>query len=67
MRTILAVIASLAAVTFPIYIVVFVFKSIVLGVMAGVISAIWLIGQVIMKLDIFGKRERTTTTKLLKR
>lgn len=67
MRTILAVIAALAVVTFPVFFVVFMFKSLVLGIMAGVLSAIWLFGQVIIKLIILGKRERSTTTKLLKR
>lgn len=67
MRTILAVIEALAAVTFPVFLVIYLFKSLVLGVMAGVLSAIWFFGQVIIKLNIFGKRKRASTTKLLKR
>lgn len=67
MKIILAILLSLAAVTFPIYFIVFIFKSLLLGIMAALVTFIWILGQVIMKLNIFGKRERTNTSKLIGR
>lgn len=67
MKTIFVIIAALAAVTFPVYFVVFVFKSLILGIMAGLILVIWLFGQLIIKLNIFVKGEQSHNTKYIGR
>jgi len=63
MRIILAILAALAAVTFPVYFVVFIFKSLMLGIMTLVVAAMWVISQAVLK---FSKR-RTSDVKLIGR
>jgi hypothetical protein len=58
MKTVFTILVALAAVTFPIYLVVFIFKSLVLGLMAALVTVIWVIGQIFMKLNIFSKQEQ---------
>jgi hypothetical protein len=66
MRIIIAFIAGLAVVTFPVYFVVFVFKAIVMGIFAFMASVLWLFGQLFMKLNVFSSN-RTKEQKLLRR
>jgi uncharacterized membrane protein len=66
MRIILTVVAALAAVTFPVYLVIFIFKSLVLAIMIAVVTALWLFSRLVMKINIF-KRERTNDVKLIGR
>ncbi|MBL0226127.1 MAG: hypothetical protein IPQ16_11305 [Geobacteraceae bacterium] len=63
MRIILTVVAALAAVTFPVYFIVFIFKSLVLGIMTIVVVTLWAVSQVVLKFS----RRRTSDVKLIGR
>jgi hypothetical protein len=63
MKTLFVIIAALAAVTFPVYLVVFIFKSLILGLMTLLLSVIWLFYQLMLKLT----RNKSNNIRLLRR
>jgi hypothetical protein len=66
MRIVLTIIAALAAVTFPIYFIVYLFQALALGLMTLLVWVIWLVSNLFMKLNIIGKQNKSTDTKLIK-
>jgi hypothetical protein len=65
MKTLFVLIAALAAVTFPVYLVVFIFKSLILGLMTLLLSVIWLFYQLMLKLKF--PRNKSNNIRLLRR
>jgi ABC-type protease/lipase transport system fused ATPase/permease subunit len=67
MKVIIAILAGLALATFPVYLVVFMFKSLVLGIMVFLASVIWMFSQLFKKLSISKTRSKSNSIKLLRR
>lgn len=67
MRTAFIIIAAVAAVTFPVYFVVFIFKSLILGIMTVVVVALWLIGQLAIRLRNYSGGKKNRPVPLLRR
>jgi hypothetical protein len=67
MRTVFIIIAALATVTFPVYFVVFTYKSLILGIMALVVVALWLLGQLAMRVRNYASNMKNRTVPLLRR
>jgi fatty acid desaturase len=65
MKTLFVIIAALAAVTFPVYLVVFIFKSLILGLMTLLVSVIWMFYQLMLKLKF--SRNKSNSIKLIRR
>jgi hypothetical protein len=67
MKVIIAILVGLALAAFPVYLVVFMFKSLVLGIMVFLASVIWMFSQLFKKLSISKTRCKSNSIKLLRR
>jgi hypothetical protein len=65
MKTLFVIIAALAAVTFPVFLVVYIFKSLVLGLMTLLVSVIWMFYQLMLRFKII--INKLNNTKLIRR
>jgi uncharacterized membrane protein len=60
----MAFVAGLAAVTFPVYFVVFLFRTLILGLFTMLASLIWLFCRLIMNITGTGKKGNAESYKL---
>jgi hypothetical protein len=67
MKIVIAILVGLALATFPVYLVVFMFKSLALGIMVFLASVIWMFSQLFKKLNILGTRSKSNSIKLIRR
>jgi hypothetical protein len=63
----MAFVAGLAAVTFPVYFVVFLFRTLTLGLFTMLASLMWLLCRLIMNITGSGKKGKAETNKILGR
>ena len=67
MKILIAIVAALAAVTFPIYFIVYTLQALALGIMAVLVSVIWGISQLCANIKFTTKKNNTHNISQLRR